>query len=556
MKTAKYFLAAILLVSAVVLVTCADPEEDYQKTRYPDREATVEPSLDAHTYTVDTDGDILPDEIEWNETDPRSWRTDDIFDIDRISTISRDDSDMFNRSYDLYKEAVRFIGEGSRFGVCEDLLDTNGNSYLDIEDDIMGPDGVFCGHFPYSTLNVRGVYSGETISHMPDEIIITASSTTASEEKCVTIEGHLTFTSYLEFMRFSIDTVSYGSNAIIGGDFYSRGDLRINGEGVVFKGNVYLERSVVGADPHDDEVFEGTVVEHFLWKLPLDLDSQLWMFEKMAYESGWVIGPGNGKICLGDSQDGGADNLLDFGHFKNLDTDHPVYESKDCFGNNAYQLPPDFNGIIFWLYDNYDRIHVKGRLGADGRGKSTTVFSPTDIYIDDDILTRTCCGHSRRGQHGNGNKVNVGLVTFGNSAQIRISDRAPNFLRVNAAIMSTQTNWYGGGGDKALKNMYNPPVIPDGPYDLDGDTEIESPNEWGIDESSYNAEDVVVLWISGSIITKLGPSAPLTGGGGYYLNGTRVYDYDADLLAYPPPFPKIPNLLRLVSFTRTNNARK
>jgi len=167
MKIAKYFLAAILLVSAVVLTMCGD-SDSWTVPDQSDGDDATDQVIFSRTYTEDTDGDMLPDGIEQRETDPRSWRTDNILDLKRISTGNRQSSDLFNRAYDRYKRGLDYAVQRSCAPGGAELLDTNSNGHIDIEDDLMGPDGVLCEDDASGSLNIRGVHSGDVPRYLPD----------------------------------------------------------------------------------------------------------------------------------------------------------------------------------------------------------------------------------------------------------------------------------------------------------------------------------------------------------------------------------------------------
>jgi len=461
---------------------------------------------------------------------------------------TRSKQEAIDMAYSAYQRALTMLERHSCTPGGTELLDTDGDGYVD-SDDTIGTPGVVV------TCESQIVPASSGNPRLESKILITATLKSCANpstendhfkvrayaavgETRHTIEAEVAHDSFLNYSRFCNDTVSYGNGAVIGGNFYSGGNVNISGN-VHFLEDVTVNGQVTGGTP----TIDGELKENYPKVLSMDIQNQVEDFIDEAQTCGWVINNANDRACLRDSYDG-SNNLLDFSDFVNLDpasSGTPAYVGDTC----THVLPNNFNGVVIWDDSNSDQIHVRGTLGADGAGRGVTVFSRSDIYIDNNILGGTDL---------NNRPVNIGLVADGSGAKIRISRLAPAFLTVEAAVMSARSNWRADGNgcsDISAANGQNPPTFGN-VFDMDGDGNLESPNEWGYDENNLSPNNTVMLRIIGPIITDSGGSSGKYGGC-VPCSGckTRSYEYDVDIRAYPPPFPKIANLLHLLSYNET-----
>jgi hypothetical protein len=133
-----------------------------------------------------------------------------------------------------------------------------------------------------------------------------------------------------------------------------------------------------------------------------------------------------------------------------------------------------------------------------------------------------------------GDPVNVGLLAKGN---VYLSQYTPRVLRIDAALLARDGNWRPLDYSDS-KDTDNSHWACNGVYDLDQDGQIETNNEDGWNETNVG-NNTWVLAINGPIITKNGGSA---GAWAYYGGqtgkGTRLYNYDDDIVHFQPPaFP-------------------
>ncbi len=468
---------------------------------------------------------------------------------------TRSKQEAVNKAYDAYQRALTMLESHSCTPKGTELLDTDGDGYIDSDDDIGTPGTVVTCE---SDINPASPNHPRTES----KIFLTGTLKSCANPSAErdhfniktygvvgnsrhVIEAKVSHDSFLNYSRFCNDTVRYGDGAVIAGNFYSGNDLEITGGDAYFLEDVTVNGTVTGDGTAN---ISGQITENYSKVLSMDIQDQVSDFFDEAQACGWVIRSGNGLNCLRDSYSG-TDNLLDFSDFVNLDpasTGTAAYVGDDC----TFNLPSNdvFNGVVFWDDSNTDEIHVRGTLGADGKGRSLTVFSHSDIYIDNNVLGGTSV---------NNQPVNIGLVTDDNNAEIRFHSLAPAFLTVEAALMSAQSNWVAESDESsycqsiAAANAENPPTFGN-VYDMDGDGDLESPNEWGYDENNLNPNRTVMLRTIGPIITDSSGSR-----GKYHCNyhggATASYEYDVDIRAYPPPFPKITNLLHLLSYNEKEN---
>lgn len=215
----------------------------------------------------------------------------------------------------------------------------------------------------------------------------------------------------------------------------------------------------------------------------------------------------------------------------------------------APMLKDDFNGLIFYE----GRAYVKGNL--DGKSaKCISVFATDDVVVEGDIVT----GHEGFDPvtglpNGAGDPVNVGLIA---SDYVYIGN-TPRILRIDAALMAVNNNWRCLNAATAAH-----PAATVGNYDLDCDGLVgETPRNndpdpgTGWDEviTAANKTNTWVLNINGPIITYNGGSAsPWSDAAiiGVATGPTRRYNFDMDIVDYPPPcFPVPLNLWKDFSWT-------
>jgi len=517
----------------------------------------------------------------------------------------RADQEALNIAYNRYQRAQQYLIDHS----CvkndigsENRLDTDGDTYLDL-DDILATQLVTCEEVLQSssdTLKEKFGVGRLTIkAHLKccdnheverDHFLITATGGLLGVIKNVT--ARVEHKSFLNFARFTYGSLSYGDNATVEGEVYCGGNLS-PGNGCTYKKDVYVKGSIGSAS---GVTWEGEKFDNYEKTISLDVDNQIADMYKEALKCGWVISQNqiSGNIntgdrnCLGGSRFTGGedtdDNLLDFSLFKNLDGSiagqNPRYEGPNC----THNLPVNFNGIIFWDDSNGYDLHVRGTLGVDeddglgqpdsvaGRGKSVAILARTrNIIVDNHVLT---------GSNHLGRPVNIGYVVSGDGKRFIFHEFAPIRLVHKGAIMVTKTTsqcWRREGDNTAAATnaAFNTTAAADTPcnstsadvyctFDLDDDGTYENPNEYGWYEKKLSTDptsgvrngrtNMLVQW--GPIITQ---QSGTRGMWHYHFPGqsdvktstasTLLQHYDPDILKYPPPFPKISNLLHLVSYT-------
>jgi hypothetical protein len=206
----------------------------------------------------------------------------------------------------------------------------------------------------------------------------------------------------------------------------------------------------------------------------------------------------------------------------------------------------EFNGVLYFEGDG----KVFGT--ADGRtAHSMSIFATDDMFVTNNIVTgHTGFNPGTGAPSGGGDPVNIGLIAYD---YVYIDRYTPRVLQVDAALMSTISNWRCDGGTIA-----NHPTATS-PQDLDmdgivGETPYNNDPTPGIgwNEATITA-NTWVLNINGPMITHDGGSAwpwndasVLAAASG----PTRRYNYDMDITEYPPPcFPVPLNLWKDVSWT-------
>lgn len=462
---------------------------------------------------------------------------------------TRMDQTALDVAYGKYQKAVSFLERNScqLNGSGPNLLDTDNDGYVD-SDDAVATSVVMCENQPDGKIIITGTFkSCANPSTERNHFTIKASGIVGNSRK--TIVAKVEHKSFLHYARFCEGSISYAGEAEITGELYSGGNLSVTNFDT-FRKDVTLRGTLEGEGSLDNGytgpgtrwqncLIEGVLTENYQKTLSLNIGAQTNDFEEDAISCGWNITDATGRNCLGNSDDSGSDNLLDLTRLKDLDgvSGTPRYEGPDC----TYTLPQNFNGIIFWNVAGVN-LHLSGTLGSDNKGKSTTIFSRSSIYIDDDVLS---------GVNSYNQPVNLGIVVDGNNQSIYISRKAPRFVTIKAALMSAQSNWQALGNDADARNPhfcgpnYNNPCT----YDMNGNGVIENPNGWGYNEASLVPNNAWMLRFVGPIITKT------VGSAGRYIRGgsqtTREYGYDVDILAFPPPYPIIKNLLHFVSYTET-----
>ncbi len=415
-----------------------------------------------------------------------------------------------------------------------------------------------------------------------DHFLITATGVLEGVKKNIT--ARVEHKSFLDFARFTLGNLSYGDDVTIEGEVYCGGTLSVS-NGCRFKENVYVKNGVSGSGA----TFEKGYDPGYKKTISLDLDNQINDYYDEACTCGWVISANpiagcaqsGDRYVLGNSRFTGSDNLLEFDNFKDLDDSMPNPPNQPRYeGNGTHILPSNFNGIVIWDDSNSYDLYVKGRLGEDeddglgnlnsitGRGKSMLVLARTrNIRIDSWIRTGT--NHELE-------PVNIGLLASGTDKRVIFEGRCPNWMINNAAIMVTKATsscWKREGSqlqsyvhdtydnytidipaNNTYYNKYRPclgvnPCQED--IDNNGIIETAAQSSYGWNEVSFDPRDCNVLVQWGPIITRASGDAGPWHVGFPASNGsasTRIYHYDPDIIKYPPPFPKINNLLHLVSY--------
>jgi hypothetical protein len=206
----------------------------------------------------------------------------------------------------------------------------------------------------------------------------------------------------------------------------------------------------------------------------------------------------------------------------------------------------EFNGIVFFENDGV----VEGSL--DGRsGRSISVFATDDLTVTDNVITGHTGFDPATGlPNGAGDPVNLGLIA---SDYIYLDRYTPRVLRVDAALMSVNSNWRVSGGTVA-----DHPVTA-GPLDLDCDG-IVGETPYNNDPRPGEGWDEVNITTATWVLNMNGPMITYNGGNAWPWNDasvlaaasgpTRRYNYDMDITLFPPPcFPVPLNLWKDVNWT-------
>ena len=244
---------------------------------------------------------------------------------------------------------------------------------------------------------------------------------------------------------------------------------------------------------------EGAVISGNVWVgSNLTLAAYPVIFLRDVSAGGQVVYPKNG-VFRGKRQENAEPidlkTTVDMVHYSNLalgnikDSGTGIYQAASSKIDLTYfdfreqtptymgrSLGQDFNGVVHTVGD----VYIRGTL----TGGSVTIVATDDIVIVGDVLTGTAI---------DGTPVNIGLVA---GHTIYIESYTPREITIDAALLARDGNWQALGTD-----------------------ETHDGTSW-------------VLTINGPIITYVEGSA------GPWSNGTRHYNYDEDIVDYPPPhFP-------------------
>jgi len=207
----------------------------------------------------------------------------------------------------------------------------------------------------------------------------------------------------------------------------------------------------------------------------------------------------------------------------------------------------EFNGVIFFEGDGKVFGSVDGRSA-----RSLSLFATDDIFVTHNIITgHTGFNPSTGLPTGGGDPVNIGLIAYD---YVYIYRYTPRVLQVDAALMSTRSNWRCDGGTLA-----DHPSSAPGPLDLDMD-DIVGETPYNNDPVPGSGWDELNVTASTWVLNINGPMITYNGGSAWPWNDasvlaaaqgpTRRYNYDMDITEYPPPcFPVPLNLWKDVSWT-------
>jgi len=513
----------------------------------------------------------------------------------------RADQENLNQAYTRFERAKRDLLNAScrlnDIGTNPELLEKGGaDSVIDMADSVSDPppgNSVVCEYVDASspaniqkklglgTLRIKGYYNScrrEAMGNTPsssveklierDHFFIRSVSELNQVKK--TIEARVEYKSFLAFSRFTASNMTFDdapSTYYIDGDIYCGGNLTVNSK-CVFQRDVYVTADAVATD-EGSATFNGKVYGNYEKLISLDVNKQLDDLVAQAQDCGWIINNATGRRdALGNSKYGGLtiNNLLVLDNFKNLERKTDLSARRYEGDGAAVTFPNDkFCGIIVWDSANTVDLHVQGLLGSDNKGKNLVIISRTqNIYIDSHIKTAGA--------------TFVGLIVSGNEKKIRFAQNSPNFIENHASIMVTDSStsamvW--DGGDPSVSTYTNaaynatstvdlPCGTPPAPTctfsnDLDNSGSIEDTDVYGWHEKSnlVGRTTDILLQVGSVISTK--QTLPTFGGPWRFQypvnvhngvpNNTIIYRYDYGILINPPPFPRIKNVLRLISYT-------
>lgn len=368
--------------------------------------------------------------------------------------------------------------------------------------------------------------------------------------------------SFLKYARFIAATgTGYSCGALLTGEVYAGGTLSLSGgcgaDQIRFLEFVACVGDITNAN---EAIFDrGYVTDAD----PIDLGNSV-DYNELRDQA---LGTGAECNCEGVGEVGiyfslpGVDplgigsNALDFGLFDFYDTALVPGDTVITYNgvgvtnikSGGLLTARDFNGIIFFEED----ATVNGTLNGRS-GRAISIFATDDIIVRNSIFS----GHTgfdpvTGAPDGSGNPVNVGLIA---NDYVFLHRNTPRVLQVDAALMACHSNWRVEGG-----GISDHPSSAPGPLDLDcdgivGETPYNNdPNPGtGWDELNITS-NTWVLNINGPIITYNGGSAWPWNDGSVLANAdgpTRRYNYDMDVVDFPPPcFPVPLNLWKDVSWT-------
>ncbi|MBD3235709.1 MAG: hypothetical protein GF330_03300 [Candidatus Eisenbacteria bacterium] len=368
--------------------------------------------------------------------------------------------------------------------------------------------------------------------------------------------------SFLKYARFiAAAGTGYACGALLTGEVYAGGNLNLAGgcgaDQIRFLEFVATVGDVINAN---EAIFERGYVSD---ADPIDLENSVDFSELRDQAQGTGAEcdcEGIGEVGIyfslpGTDPLGIGSNPLDLSQFDFYDTDLMPGDTVVTFNgaavtnttNGGMLTASDFNGIIFFEGD----ARVEGTM--DGRsGRSLSVYATDDVIIYDSIYTgHTGFDPGTGAPSGSGNPVNLGLIA---NDYVFLHRNTPRVLQVDAALMACHSNWRVEGG-----GVSDHPSSAPGPLDLDcdgivGETPYNNDPDPGAGWDELNiTSQTWVLNINGPIITYNGGSAWPWNDGTVLSNAdgpTRRYNYDMDVVDFPPPcFPVPLNLWKDVSWT-------
>ena len=220
--------------------------------------------------------------------------------------------------------------------------------------------------FPYSENNValeNGQYSldidfesGQIGAYIRDIYTITSTGEVNRVKYRTRMEYQQN--TFLRFSRFvQNDDLSYNAYAVISGDTWVGNNLNLTGYPVTFLGDVLVGGVI---NNYSNGIFHGSVTQG---ATPIDLQMSVDLTYYSNLAQGNITGAGTGIYQSSSS-------TIDFSLF---DFSGPIPKYN---GNN---LTDDFNGVIYIEGDAY----VKGTL----EGGSITVIASDDIVVEDHVRT-------------------------------------------------------------------------------------------------------------------------------------------------------------------------
>ena len=519
----------------------------------------------------------------------------------------RADQENLNLAYTRFERAKRdLLNASCRLNdvtTNPELLDKGGaTTVIDMADSVSDPppgNSVVCENVTASspadiqkklglgTLRIKGYYNScrrEEASYTPsstverhiqrDHFFIRSVSELNNVRK--TIEARVEYKSFLAFSRFATGNLTFDDAPdpyYIDGDIYCGGNLTVNSK-CIFQRDIYVSANTIANE--SSATYNGKVYKNYEKLISLDVNKQIDDLVAEAQNCGWVINIGTGqRVTLADSKyaSPAKNNLLILDNFKNLDRSDGASKRRYEGDGPTVEFPDEkFCGIIVWDSANTVDLHVKGLLGSDNKGVNLVIISRTqNIYIDASIKTSNTFSTSK--------PTFLGLIVSGPEKKIRFAKNSPNFIENHASIMVTDssTSAMAWDGDAtavtdtdaaylASNTVDLPCGAPPGPdryactwpLDLDNSGSIEDRDVYGWHEGALAGVTTDILLQVGSVISTR-QTLPVGSGPWRYQypgntynavnNNTIIYRYDYGILLNPPPFPRVRNVLRLISYT-------